>query len=131
MNVIDFTTDMVRVVFDGSYKQYTFKLPKSLIGQLKVGDIVVVQCKDKRLELCKVVEVNASVPPNITLSWVICKVDMTEAEHREQVAQRKEYLKEKLEEKKKAIEERAIWEMLKSKDTEAAALIEELENLCE
>ena len=75
MNVVDFTTDMVRVQFDNYHKQYTFRLPKDLIGKVYLGDTVVVQCKDKHLALATVCEVNASVPSGVELSWVICKIE--------------------------------------------------------
>ena len=129
MNVVDFTTDMVRVQFDNYHKQYTFRLPKELIGKVYLGDTVVVQCKDKHLALATVCEVNASVPSGIELSWVICKVDLSEAQRREEVAKRKAYLIERLEAKKKEMEDRTIYEMLAAKDTEAADMLKELESL--
>lgn len=131
MRVIDFTTDMVRVQFENYHKQYTFRLPKELVGNVDVGDVVVVQCKDEHLALATVVETNASVPTGVELSWVICKVYLHEAQRRKEVAKRKAYLMERLEAKKRELEDRAVWEMLAAKDSEAADMLKELETLCE
>lgn len=69
------------VTFDGSLKEYNFKLPTSLRGVVKVGDQVVVEAADGRTDLNVVATLVAihddtdfDYSLNVKWKWIISKV---------------------------------------------------------
>ena len=112
----------------GVSKEYAYKTDLDL----EAGDIVVVKASE--LKLCTVVSiiedilVNAQIVNRAT-KWIVDKVDMSKHIARINRVERMDFIKNKLEEKKKAMEEIAIFEMLAKADPEAAKLLNEMKQL--
>lgn len=114
----------VKVQFMDSYphKHYAYKTTLDL----ECGDIVVVEARST-FGLAKVVQVSGF--ESKATKFVVCKVDLDEFNKNKAVAKRIEEIKVKLEERKKAFEERKLWELLAASDLEAERLLDELSKL--
>lgn len=139
---LDFTTDVVQVVFDISgpecervpgrtYKKYKFRVPKAMIGTIGVGDKVVVCCRDGSFSCATVSDVNVRFPQQDEqpLAFVVDVINTTALdEHKQREASIAE-LRTRLEARKQAFEQNAIYEMLAEKDSEAAEMLKMLKQL--
>ena len=104
--------------------------------KLQKGDLVVVESSNG-LGLCRVV--SDSVPRSLESSvikmynkakaWVVDTVNTTNQDKRQIATERKKFIMEQLEERKEAMEEKAIYNVLAQSDPEAKKLLEELESI--
>lgn len=120
-----------RVVGDrvDSLKKYHYRVPESLKGSLKKGDVVVVHCSTG-YQICEVFSVNVitSYDPS-TLAPVVCKVDINS--YMEEVSRKKklEYLKLKIEKEKKRLESMITYDLIAEKNPEFKELLQSYKDL--
>lgn len=110
---------------------YVFKCDKDI--DLIRGDLAVVE-SSRGYGLVEVLGVYEDIIENADLAklataWVVSKVDMTRHEVKKEASKRVEYIKSKLEEKKKSMEAFNMYAMLAQFDPEAAQLVDELKTL--
>lgn len=104
--------------------------------KLKAGDLVVVDSTNG-MDLCRVqsnslersLDANIITAFNKAKAWVVDKVDITSHEKRRLATERKKFIMSQLAERREAMEETAIYNLLAEKDPEAKKLLEELEKL--
>jgi len=113
-------------------KKYFFK---TTIDSLKPGDYVIVDAKTG-LNIVEVVRVyrrslySESINAfNRAKAWVVDKINMEEHNKRIEATQRKKFIVTQLKERREQMEEIAIYKMLAKQDKEAAALLDELQQL--
>lgn len=130
---INFPNNYVQCVFDcgvqgcsASQKKYTFKVPKNLISEIKIGDRVVV---DTSNGFQVVTVVGASVSAYQATKYVVDIVHMDAYEKALSDEKRAKMLREQLEQKKAKFEKEKAYEMLAASDPEAAKLLEALKEL--
>jgi dolichyl-phosphate-mannose--protein O-mannosyl transferase len=116
----------VGVQFKGSSTEYTFFTD---LEDLKVDDYVVC---DTRIgvSLGQVANLYVSEEQASKANkWIIQKVDMTAHEARMEKMKKAESIKRKMMNRKKKLEEEAIYQMMAKEDTEMAALLKEYKEL--
>lgn len=130
---INFPNNYVQCVFDcgvqgytNSQKKYTFKVPKNLVSEIKIGDRVVV---DTSNGFQVVTVVGASVSAYQATKYVVDIVHMDAYEKALSDEKRAKMLREQLEQKKAKFEKEKMYEMLAASDPEAAKLLEALKEL--
>lgn len=105
-------------------KEYTYRVPEYLQGQLHEGDFVVVYCQTG-YQVCQVRKLNVlySGDANV-LAPVVAIVNLCEhfAEHarQEQLAA----MKAQLVQERKRLEEQVTWDLIASKSPEFAAMLQ-------
>ena len=117
---------------DPLIQEYSFKTTLNLVE----GDMVAVE-SSSGYGLCRVTKasVHKSLDKaivdrfNQAKAWVIDKIDMLQHEKRREATERKKFIMKELEERKAAVEEKAIYKMLAETDPEAAKLLVELEKM--
>lgn len=111
------------VRYKGNYQDYDFITD---IKDLKPGDFVVTDSTNGY----NVAEVKAIKDlTKKSKRWVVCKIDIES--HKEKMAKQEQLkiIREKLEQKRKQIEETEVYVMLAQKDPEMAKLLEEYNNI--
>lgn len=107
----------------GSSKQYFFKID---LDEVMSGDLVVVDTANGY----QVVKVLGFQDLNkLATKWVVSKVDLESHQIRLEKEKKVELLKQKMEKRRKQIEEIQIYRMMAQEDTEMAKLLKELEVL--
>ena len=132
VNYIGTGYQVVEVKYKGSEVPYTFKTNISLLE----GEIVVVE-DSKGYSICIVLKdsmhFNTKAETvkafNRAKAWVVSKIDTIEHDKRKEATERKECIINMLEERKDAMQETAIYELLAQSDPEAKKLLAELKEL--
>lgn len=102
-------------------KQYTYRVPEGL--ELKEHDAVLVHCTTG-YQLCEVVELNViSGIDESEYSPVVCKVDLTSYFDEVENAEKVEYMRLKLEKKKKELENQVTYDLLAERNPEFAEML--------
>lgn len=105
-------------------KQYKYRVPEYLKGQLQSGDFVVVYCSTG-YQVCQVARINETCTvPSSELASVVCKVDLApylqDLQHQADLARmHAELLKQR-----EQLEKQIAWDLLASKSPEFAALLQ-------
>lgn len=140
VNYLGTNYEVVEVTFDVNdyYKDRNTETTYSFKTDLKInkGDLLVVESSNG-YGLCKALSdsIEKSLKPeavrlfNKSKAWVIDKVDMTSHLLRKEATERRKLILTQLEERKEAMEERIMFEMLAQKDPTAKKLLEELNNI--
>lgn len=129
---INFPNNYVQCVFNcggnvyDTQKKYTFKVPKNLVSEIKIGDRVVV---DTSNGFQVVTVVGASVSANQATKYVVDIVHMDAYEKALDDEKRIKIIKDQLNQKKERFEKEKMYEMLAASDPEAAKLLEALKEL--
>lgn len=133
MNV-NFTTNICKVTFNPNQEnsnipqtRYSFKVPPSLIGNLHVGDLVVVHCKNG-FQLARVHEVNCYKDTKAS-DYIISVVDTEEYENMKMREEEKLRVKAALDAKYASYQKSKIYEMMAADDAEAANLLKRFKEL--
>ena len=105
-------------------KEYHYRVPAYLQGQLNVGDYVVVYCQTG-YQVCQVHKVNEFAPTETSkLAPVVAKVDLmsyfAELDHQEELKK----MKAALVKERKRLEEQVTWDLIASKSPEFAAMLD-------
>lgn len=105
-------------------KEYHYRVPAYLQGQLNVGDYVVVYCQTG-YQVCQVYKVNEFAPVEIgKLAPVVAKVDlMTYFEELDRQEELKK-MKAALVKERKRLEEQVTWDLIASKSPEFKKMLE-------
>lgn len=104
-------------------KQYYYRVPEFLQGQLHHGDFVVVYCQTG-YQLCQVCKTNEYAPVETSkLAPVVAKVDLSE--YFNDLAKQEELkrMKAALVKERKRLEEQVTWDLIAEKSPEFAALL--------
>lgn len=113
-----------------SLKRYYYRVPKPLMGELKVGDMVVVNCSTG-YQVAEITAINAIAPSSCRekLAYVVGKVDAES--YFEYLEQQKHLvmLREQLEVEKKRIESLVTYELLAERNPEFKALLDNFKAL--
>lgn len=104
-------------------KQYHYRVPEYLKGQLTPGDFVVVYCQTG-YQVCQVIKVNEFAPVETSkLAPVVARVDLMqyfdELDHQEELKK----MKAALLKERKRLEEQVTWDLIASKSPEFAAML--------
>lgn len=104
-------------------KQYHYRVPAFLKGQLCPGDFVVVYCQTG-YQVCQVYKVNEFAPVETSkLAPVVAKVDLSEyfgdLMHQEELKK----MKAALVKERKRLEEQVTWDLIAAKSPEFAAML--------
>jgi len=106
----------------GTMKTYAYRLPKPLIGNVQVGDMVVVFCQTG-YQVCEVVEVNAMCQYDGELAWVVDKVNL-EGFHAElERVKELERMKAAIMAEKKRLEAMVAYDLIAEKHPEFGAML--------
>ena len=105
-------------------KEYYYKVPAYLKGQLRPGDFVVVYCQTG-YQVCQVYKVYEFAPVETSkLAPVVAKVDLSEyfgdLLHQEELKK----MKAALVKERKRLEEQVTWDLIASKNPEFAAMLQ-------
>ena len=105
-------------------KEYHYRVPEYLKGQLAPGDFVVVYCQTG-YQVCQVLKVNEFAPVETSkLAPVVAKVDLLayfyELDRQEELKK----MKTALLKERKRLEEQVTWDLIASKNPEFAAMLE-------
>jgi hypothetical protein len=107
------------------FKPYAYLCPTDNISS---GDMVVVETQ-KGFSLATFVGYDPITPKGITLKMIVGKVGMNEFLELKQAERRKEELLSLMSEKRKALEETLVLEMLAEKDVDMKCMLEEYKML--
>lgn len=104
-------------------KEYHYRVPAFLQGQLNVGDYVVVYCQTG-YQVCQVCKINEFAPVETNkLAPVVAKVDLMayfeELDRQEELKK----MKAALVKERKRLEEQVTWDLIASKSPEFAAML--------
>ena len=104
-------------------KEYHYRVPEYLKGQLQHGDFVVVHCQTG-YQVCQVSKVNEFAPVETSkLAPVVAKVDLlayfNELDRQEELKK----MKAALLKERKRLEEQVTWDLIASKNPEFAAML--------
>ena len=121
------TFDEFGIVPDASQrrlKEYHYRVPAFLQGQLNPGDVVVVYCQTG-YQVCQVYKVNEFAPGEVSkLAPVVAKVDLSgyfnDLIHQEELKK----MKAALVKERKRLEEQVTWDLIASKSPEFAAMLD-------
>ena len=105
-------------------KEYHYRVPAYLQGQLNVGDFVVVYCQTG-YQICQVYKVNEFAPVETPkLASVVARVELMD--HFNDLIHQEELKKMKaaLVKERKRLEEQVTWDLIASKSPEFAAMLE-------
>jgi hypothetical protein len=111
------------VQFDNGYKNYSFR---NDIQDLEVNDTVVVDTA-QGYQLATVVGFQELT--KVATKWVVQKVDLTAHVERLDKEKKKKLLKDKMEQRRKKLEEIEIYKALAKEDPEMAQLVEEFQGI--
>ena len=104
-------------------KEYHYRVPEFLQGQLNPGDFVVVYCQTG-YQVCQVKKINEFVPVEThKLAPVVAKVNL--ADYFNDVSKQEELKKMKatLVKERKRLEEQVTWDLIAEKSPEFAAML--------
>lgn len=123
---------IVNVRFDVSSKTCTGKLYAFLAyEEYQPGDVVVVDTQNG-FQLATVVNMVSKIPEEIPtgrVKEIVCRVDFTAWSERRERAERMKELQCMMNNRVKALQETALFEMLASKDPELKAMLDEYKGL--
>ena len=110
-------------------KEYHYRVPEYLKGQLAPGDYVVVYCQTG-YQVCQVFKVNEFAPVETSkLAPVVAKVDLMqyfdELDHQEELKK----MKAALLKERKRLEEQVTWDLIASRNPEFAQLLEQFRKM--
>lgn len=110
-------------------KRYVYALPEKLVGEVHVGDAVLVHCATG-YQVCEVVSINATSPMEpAKIQPVICKLDLSsyfeEIERKGKLAA----LKQMLQAEKKRLESMITYELLAEKNPGFKELLDAFKEL--
>ena len=126
VNMSDSSLDAFGVVPEHAFhklKEYYYRVPEFLQGQLQPGDFVVVYCQTG-YQVCQVNKINEFAPVETPkLAPVVAKVDLSEyfgdLMHQEELKK----MKAALVKKRKRLEEQVTWDLIASKNPEFASML--------
>ena len=126
VNMCDSRLDALGVVLEhavNKLKEYFYRVPEFLQGQLKPGDFVVVYCQTG-YQVCQVSKINEFAPVETPkLAPVVAKVDLLP--YFNDMAKQEELKKMKaaLVKERKRLEEQVTWDLIAEKSPEFAAML--------
>ena len=126
VNMCDSSLDAFGVVPEHALyklKEYYYRVPEFLQGQLNPGDFVVVYCQTG-YQVCQVKKINESAPVETPkLAPVVAKVNL--ADYFNDVLKQEELKKMKaaLVKERKRLEEQVTWDLIAEKSPEFAAML--------
>ena len=105
-------------------KQYHYRVPSFLKGELRPGDFVVVYCQTG-YQVCQVYKINEFAPVETSkLAPVVAKVDLfdyfNDVAHQEELKK----MKAALVKERKRLEEQITWDLIASKSPEFKEMLE-------
>lgn len=126
-NAVRDNFDEFGIIPEGSHsklKEYHYRVPAFLQGQLNPGDFVVVYCQTG-YQLCQVYKINEFAPVETSkLASVVTKVDLrgyfNDLVHQEELKK----MKAALIKERKRLEEQVTWDLIASKSPEFAVMLE-------
>lgn len=105
-------------------KQYTYRVPEHLQGQLQVGETVLVHCQTG-YQVCEVVEINVlSNFEKKSFAPVVCKVDMSSYIDEIERAKQLKAMKAALDKEKKRLESMVTYELIAEKNPEFKTMLD-------
>lgn len=126
VNMCDSSLDAFGVVPEHALhklKEYYYRVPEFLQGQLQPGDFVVVYCQTG-YQVCQVKKINEFAPVETPkLAPVVAKVNL--ADHFNDMLKQEELKKMKaaLVKERKRLEEQVTWDLIAEKSPEFAAML--------
>ena len=118
MNEFGFVEDGI-----SKMKQYSYRVPEYLQGQLMPGDFVVVYCQTG-YQVCQVSKINVTVPTSFDkLAPVVAKFDMTGYLNDLATQKELEQMKQVLLRERKRLEENITWDLIAEKSPEFAQML--------
>lgn len=106
-------------------KEYTYRVPEHLKGQLAPGDAVIVHCQTG-YQLCEVVEVNALSDFEVkTFAPVVSKVDLHSWVEEVEKAKQLKAMKAAIDAEKRRLESMVTYELIAEKNPEFKAMLEQ------
>ena len=104
-------------------KEYYYRVPEFLQGQLQPGDFVVVYCQTG-YQVCQVNKINEFAPIETTkLSPVVAKVNLSEYFNDVLKQEELKKMKTALIKERKRLEEQVTWDLIAEKSPEFAAML--------
>lgn len=110
------------VKYKTSYQEYDFITDL----KLKQGDYVVTDSANG-YNVAEVIEIKELT--NKSKRWIVCKIDVTAHKEKMKKEQEIKKVRDKLEKRRKQVEETEIYKMLAQKDVEMAKLLEEYDSI--
>ena len=115
-------TYAIKVMFDGTYKEYCYKS----FEKLEVGDFVVVQARDS-IALAKVTAIDCE-DSNAT-KFVICKINFDSVDKLIKKYNEQKAIEEKIEKRYREVSKMNLYKKLAESDEEIRELVKELESI--
>lgn len=112
------------VMFDGSDKTYSYLCT----DEIKKGDRVVVEARDS-YSCATVVDVGSFAHANMRLKWVVQKIDAGKLEATKVQWAKMQEIREAMNDRKKLLEEEAIYSLLAKEDDVMKALVEQMKSV--
>ena len=104
-------------------KQYYYRVPPTLVGKLKKGDMVVVNCSTG-YQVAEVTVTNTYAPKSEPVSYIVGVVDKDSYFEFLEDQKKLAVLREQLEAEKKRIESMVTYELLAERSPEFKALLD-------
>ena len=126
VNMCDSSLDTFGVVPEHArhkLKEYYYRVPEFLQGQLHPGDFVVVYCQTG-YQVCQVTKINEFAPIETTkLSPVVAKVNLSDYFNDVLKQEELKKMKAALVKERKRLEEQVTWDLIAEKSPEFAAML--------
>ena len=113
--------------FSGTGKEYVFACYEEAISE---GDVVVVDTR-YGFQLATVTKIKDKIADIKGLKDVVCKVDMTEFQLRQEKAAKRAEIKAEMDKRIKELQKSAIYEMMAEKDESLKAMLQAYKGLGE
>lgn len=126
VNMCDSSLDALGVVPEHALhklKEYHYRVPEFLEGQLQPGDFVVVYCQTG-YQVCQVNKINEFAPVETSkLAPVVAKVNLNEYFSDMLKQEELKKMKAALVKERKRLEEQVTWDLIAEKSPEFAAML--------
>lgn len=110
-------------------RTYYYRLPKPLVDNVRVGDMVVVYCQTG-YQVCQVTEVNAMVSfPESQLAYVVDTVHLNDFVHEVQKQKQLDAMKQRIIMEKKRLEAQVSFDMIAERNPDFAAMLKHFSEL--
>lgn len=134
INQFNLNYSIVKVTFNQNYnpdvfeKLYTYKCA---VEGVKEGDFVVVDTPNEGFRVVKVVSIiensyENAIQANKASKFIVDKVDMTKYNESKELKEKRRWILNQLAERKKVLEELAVFEAMALKDDQSKELLEQL-----
>ena len=114
-----------KYAFPGTDKEYVFACYEKAISE---GDVVVVDTR-YGFQLATVTRIKDKIADTKGLKDVVCKVDMTEFQLRQEKAAKRAEIKAEMDKRIKELQKSAIYEMMAEKDESLKAMLQAYKGL--